>query len=44
MLELTDLVELLANFVGLLVIMEIDNWTGLMFEMILENHYEEIIK
>lgn len=43
MLELIDLTDLMADFVGLMVINEIDNWTGLIFEAHLENSYEDIV-
>jgi hypothetical protein len=33
--------ELLIEFIGLLVLVEIDNWAGILFELHIDNYYPE---
>jgi hypothetical protein len=36
-------VDLLQNFVSFLIIIEIDNWAGFLFELHLDNYYEDMV-
>jgi hypothetical protein len=42
-LTITDIMEVLIEFVGLLVLVEIDNWAGNLFEVHLDNYYPSIL-
>ena len=41
---LTDPIEILKEFVGLVVLVEIDNWIGSVFELYIDTYHNEIPK
>jgi hypothetical protein len=40
-ITITDPMELLIEFLGLMVLVEIDNYSALIFELHLDNYYQE---
>jgi hypothetical protein len=41
---ITEISELLMEFLGILVIGDIDNWIGMFFEYVLQTFYDDLIK
>ena len=40
---LTDPIEIMKEFVGLVALVEIDNWIGMVFEIYLDSHHNNLI-